>query len=127
MVYVSPSTPYIKLLKPFLLKKYRLATDAWGADDKAVRHVYAPLVTHLMEEIPDGPNRKLYPPIWSLEDRVTRISRTMLVAEFLVMEWAETFRGMDEARLDELAKSFLFENCEKREGLNRVLTQNVAA
>ncbi len=48
----------------------------------------------------------------------------MLVAEFLVGEWAEIFRGLDEEELDVLAKSFRFENCLKREGLNDVLKEN---
>lgn len=36
-------------------------------------------------------------------------------------DWAEHFRGMDEAALDRVAQSFKFENCVEREGLNRVL------
>lgn len=121
MVYVSKSTPYMELFKDFLLRKHRLAVDAWGKDDQYVKHIYEPIVAHIKEEIPDESKRKLYPPIWSLEERVTRICRTMLVAEFLVKEWAEKFRGCDEARLEELARSFRFEYCEKREGLNKVL------
>ncbi|KAJ7575971.1 glycoside hydrolase family 5 protein [Mycena floridula] len=122
MVHVSESTPYMKLFKPFILKKYRLAVDAWGASDRAVRHIYEPIV-QLVKESSDA---KLYPPIWSVDERVTRLSRTILLAEFLVKEWAEMFQGMNEATLDELAKSFLFENCLKRDGLNEILTAHAA-
>ncbi|KAK0502509.1 glycoside hydrolase family 5 protein [Armillaria luteobubalina] len=124
MVYVNPDTPYMERLRSFLLKKHRLAADAWGADDSEVKHLYDPIVSHIVDAVPDEMKRKLYPPLWTLEDRVTRIARTMLVAEFLVGEWAEIFRGLDEGELDVLAKSFQFENCSKREGLNDVLREN---
>ncbi|PBK61007.1 glycoside hydrolase family 5 protein [Armillaria solidipes] len=124
MVYVNPDTPYMERLRPFLLKKHRLAADAWGADDSEVKHLYDPIVNHIVDAVPDEMKRKLYPPLWTLEDRVTRIARTMLVAEFLVGEWAEIFRGLGEEELDVLAKSFRFENCLKREGLNDVLKEN---
>jgi hypothetical protein len=42
----------------------------------------------------------------------------------MVKEWAGLFKGLDEAQLEELAKSFAFENCLKREGLNQVLTEH---
>ncbi|KAF8646009.1 hypothetical protein AX16_007435 [Volvariella volvacea WC 439] len=123
MVYVSKSTPYMKLFEDFLQRKQRLAVDAWGKDDKYVKHIYEPIMQHIRDEIEES-KRKLYPPIWSMEERVTRICRTILVAEFMIKEWAETLRGMNEERLDELAKSFRFENCEKRDGLNQVLRED---
>ncbi|KAF9466717.1 glycoside hydrolase family 5 protein [Collybia nuda] len=124
MVYVSQLTPYMKLFKTFLERKHRLAVDAWGKDDKDVKHIYQPIVQLIKDSVSDDSNLKLYPPLWSVEERVTRLSRTMLVAEFLVKEWAEMFSGMDFANLEELAKSFRFENCEKREGLNKALRAN---
>ncbi|KAI0076678.1 glycoside hydrolase [Panus rudis PR-1116 ss-1] len=125
MVHVSRETPYIKLLASFLEKKHRLAVDAWGADDKSVRHVFDPLVALIEENIPNDEYKRLYPyPVWTVEGRVTRLSRTMLIAEFMVMEWADHFKGLDEKQLDELAQSFKFENCLKREGLNEVLREH---
>ncbi|KAI0781604.1 glycoside hydrolase [Irpex lacteus] len=126
MVHVDPSTPYMKLLwdSGFLQKKYRLAVDSWGADDKAVKYAYDPIVDLIKEAVPDEKHRQLYPyPLWTLEGRVERLARNTLVAEFLVREWAEHFVGKSEEELEELAKSFLFENCLKREGLNKVLTE----
>jgi len=122
MVYVSQETPYMKLFKSFLLRKHKLAVDAWGKDDTHVKYAYQPIIDLIRSEN-DPRMLKLYPPIWSVEERVTRIARTILFAEFMVKEWAEHFRGMDEAQLDELAKSFRFENCVKREGLNKVLRE----
>jgi len=123
MVHVSRSTPYMQLFKDFLGRKQRLAVDAWGKDDKYVKHIYQPIVDHIKESVADESKLKLYPPIWSFEERATRISRTILVAEFMVNEWAEAFRGLDEVRLEELAKSFSFENCVEREGLNKALRE----
>jgi len=40
MTHVDSESPYLKLLKDFLLKKQRLAVDAWGSDISKVEHVY---------------------------------------------------------------------------------------
>lgn len=112
------------LLKDFLAKKHRLAVDAWGADTTLIQHVYQPLIDHIAKEIPPE-NQSLYPaPIWKMSDRVGRLSRSILVAEYLVKEWAEHFRGKSEAELDEIAQSFKFEKCLRRDGLNKILTAN---
>ncbi|KAF9530077.1 endo-1,4-beta-glucanase [Crepidotus variabilis] len=127
MVYVSPETPYMTLFKDFLAKKHRLAVDAWGADDTAVKHIYQPLYDHIVEEIPDK-YRQLYPaPVWKLSDRVGRISRNILVAEFLVKEWADHFLGKTNEEIEEIAKSFAFSSCLKREELNAVLSADAAS
>lgn len=125
MVYLSRDTPYMKLFDKFLERKFRLAVDAWGTNDKYVKHIYQPIVDLIKENVSEA-NQRLYPPIWSLENRVARLSRTMLVAEFMVKEWAETLKGLDLQQLDEVAASFKFENCIKRKGLNKVLTEHAA-
>ncbi|KAL0566439.1 hypothetical protein V5O48_015572 [Marasmius crinis-equi] len=129
MVYVSPNTPYMRHFRSFLLKKYRTAADAWGADDKLVRDIYDPIVDLIKKSVPESDHNRLYPPLWSTEERTTRIGRTILVAEYLVAEWADMFQdlvgGEDwKGRLDELARSFEFESCEKRNELNEVLQRN---
>lgn len=125
MVHVSRDTPYMKLFETFLAKKYRLAVDSWGADPKFVDYAYAPIVQLIKDEVPDENDRRIYPyPVWGVEERVARIARSTLVAEFLVKEWAEHFSGMDEKELDQIAQSFKFENCLKRERLNAVLTED---
>lgn len=127
MVHVSLDTPYMKLFSDFLAKKHRLAVDAWGADDSAVRHIYAPLIQHVIDEVPEK-YRDLYPsPVWTLSGRVGRLSRNILVSEFLVQEWADHFIGKSEAEIDEIASSFAYKNCLKREELNTILTANAAA
>ena len=127
MVYVSTSTPYMTLFKDFLAKKHRLAVDAWGADDTQVKQVYKPFIEHVRQEIPQR-FQDIYPfPVWKMEDRIARLSRNILVSEFLVKEWAEHFVGKSDDEIDEIAKSFAFGNCDKREELNRILTANALA
>ncbi|KAH9840771.1 glycoside hydrolase [Rhodofomes roseus] len=124
MVYVNLDTPYMTLFKDFLAQKHRLAIDAWGADETHVRPVYQPLIDLLQKEIP-AEHQNLYPfPVWKLSDRVGRLARNVLVAEFLVRPWAEHFRGKSLEELDAIAKSFSFENCVHRDGLNKILTDN---
>ncbi|KAJ7213856.1 glycoside hydrolase family 5 protein [Mycena pura] len=124
MVHVSTSTPYMTLLRSFLAKKHRLAADKWGADDSAVKHVYAPLIAHILEEVPPQ-YRAIYPaPAHRLIDRVEMLARNILVSEFLVREWADHFVGMDKEELDRIAASFKFEACEKRGQLNGILSEN---
>ena len=126
MVYVSRETPYMELLKDFLAKKHRLAVDAWGADDTHVRQVYQPLTDLITQEIPEQ-YQNVYPwPVWKLTDRIGRLSRNILVSEFLVKEWAEHFRGKTEEELDVIAQSFKFEHCLFRDGLNKVLQDNAS-
>lgn len=125
MVYVSRETPYMLLFKDFLAKKQRLATDAWGSDNSTIQHIYQPLIDHIKQEIPEK-YQNLYPwPVWKLENRVGRLSRNILLAEYLVQEWADHFQGHDsEKELDEIAKSFSFESCLHRDSLNKILTEN---
>ncbi|KAF8804205.1 hypothetical protein BYT27DRAFT_7194953 [Phlegmacium glaucopus] len=76
-----------------------------------------PLVDHVNEEVPER-FREIYP--YPVSDRVTR---NILVREFLIKEWAEHFVDMDEAALDAIAGSFKLERCLKWQELNTLLTQ----
>jgi len=126
MVHVSLKSKYMQLFERFLEKKHWLAVDAWGTDDSHVRHVYQPLIDHVLKEIPEK-YQAIYPaPVWKLSDRITRLSRNILLAEFLVKEWASHFVGLNEEEIDEIAQSFKFDNCLHREGLNKVLTDNAS-
>ncbi|KAK7048503.1 glycoside hydrolase family 5 protein [Favolaschia claudopus] len=127
MVYLDLETPYMTLFKSFLAKKHRLAIDAWGADDTAVRPVYQPLLDHVLQEIPAS-YRDLYPaPVWRLSDRITRLARNILISEFMVKEWADHLVGKSLEELDAIAGSFKYEACQKREGLNKILTASAEA
>lgn len=84
MVYASESSPYIKLLAPFLAKKKRLAADEWGTDTKHVQHIFQPLEDMLVEEVPSIKSR--YPKMWSVSTHVGRLVRNILLSEELYPE-----------------------------------------
>lgn len=124
MVYASPDTAYMKLLAPFLAKKKRMGVDKWGRDDSQVKHVYEPLIEYLKTEIPERFQKKRYPTHWGMEGHVHRVLRELLVSEMLTWEFASYFEGKSFEELDELAASFRFENCVKRDGLNDILKKD---
>ena len=114
------------LFKDFLAKKHRLAIDAWGADEKYIAPVYQPLLDLISKEVaPKEEDRRLYPwPVWKYEGYVGRLARNILVSEYMVKEWAEHFRGKTLGELDVIAQSFALANCLKRDGLNKVMSEN---
>jgi len=50
--------------------------------------------------------------------------RNILLAEPMLKEHAELFRGMDEAEIDGMMRSFRFENCVRREELAGILADH---
>jgi hypothetical protein len=121
MMYVSPSSPYVKLIASFLAKKKALNLDFWGSRDNKVEHVYGPFLKALKEMVPEHLRDKRYPSNWTFERQVERVVRECLLSEYMVWEMAELFRGKSYEELDELAASFKFENCIMREELNSIL------
>ena len=100
-----------------------MAIDTWGTDDSHVKHIYGPLEDLIKQNISEEHQKRLYPTSWTVKRRVAELSRHILVAEFLVEEWADHFVGKSLSELDELAASFSFENCVQREELNAILKQ----
>lgn len=123
MTYVSPSSPYIRLIAPFLAKKKKLGLDFWGSIDKSgVAPIYDPFIQALKDMVPEHLRLKRYPsPQWGFERQVERCVRECLMSEYIGWEMAELFRGKSEEELDELAASFKIENCVLREELNNIL------
>jgi len=56
-------------------------------------------------------------PVWVAR----RLIRHTLIAEALVPEYAELFRGMSETEIDKMMHSFQFKNCLVREPLADLL------
>jgi aryl-phospho-beta-D-glucosidase BglC (GH1 family) len=125
MVYLSPDTPYRKLIDPFVSKKQALALDFWGVVDKeGVANVYTPFIEGLKKMVPEHLQTKKYPFIWDFGRHVERVVRETLMSEYLGWEFAELFEGKSEEELEELAASFSFEKCVKRDGLNIILQRD---
>ncbi|EIW65879.1 hypothetical protein TREMEDRAFT_35989 [Tremella mesenterica DSM 1558] len=123
-MYVNPDTEYMKLLGPFLDKKKRLAVDAWAVDEENVKHIFDPLNNWLEENISNVNHEKRYPPMWKMSRHVSRMVREILLSEELVHEYAQYFCDKSKDELEELAKSFAFENCIQRERLNDILKKD---
>ncbi|KAJ3029839.1 hypothetical protein HDV00_009372 [Rhizophlyctis rosea] len=122
MVYTSPDSPYMTLLKAFLQKKKLLSADEWGTDDKHVRDVMGPLEDWFVKHVPSIQHR--YPQTWPVKVHVARLVRNILLSEELVHEYAEYFRDLTFEELDGLAGSFKLEICLTRDGLNKILTEH---
>ncbi|KAH7140066.1 glycoside hydrolase superfamily [Dactylonectria estremocensis] len=123
MTYVSPDSAWLKLLGPMINKKRELAVDSWAYDDAHLQDgLFSPLHQWFENNIPAKHSKK-YPWQWRMHMHVFRGIRGITMAEYLIPEWAEYFRGKSFEELDELAASWKYENCVQRERLNQVLSR----
>lgn len=123
LTYVSPNSKWFQVLEPWLLKKKKLGLDKWGRDaDPSVEAVYEPVKDHFKEVIPEH-LQKMYPKIFPLGQYVDRLLRDILLSTYLAGEFAECFKDMSFEDLDAMAASFKFKNIEKRNTLNKYLSE----
>jgi hypothetical protein len=128
MVHLDPEPPYMKLILPFVEKKQALGLDFWGCTDKdGAKDAYGPFIRGLKGMVPAHLQKKKYPPVWTFDRQVERVVRECLMSEYMVWEFAELFEGKTKEELEDLAKSFAFEACDKRDGLNAVLRHDAEA
>ncbi len=117
VVYQDENTPYMKLVGDFLKKKNDLGADAWGATDSQIRQVISPLEELFETEFPE------YDPYpFGQKSRIARLVRHILIAEAMVPEYCNLFRGKSEEELIAIAESFNFKNYNKRERLANILS-----
>lgn len=123
MVYASPKTKYMRTIADFLVKKRRLNLDAWGRTPSAeLEALTQPLVEWIDKNAPEAKNA--YPSVWNTNRRLQRILMQTFVAGTFAMEFAQLFEGMGFEDLEECAKSFAFENCVQRDGLNKIMSEH---
>lgn len=120
MVYTNPNCKWNTTIEPFLKKKREFWLDKWGLRPASEpESVLRPLVNWIDRVSPTAKNT--YPTSWNTEMHVMRgVFNTFLAASF-VDGFASLFEGMNEDELEELARSFHFDHCLQREGLNRIL------
>lgn len=122
LAYVSPSSPWLKLLAPIIRKKRDLAVDSWAYDDAHLQEgLFGPLHKWFEDNVPAKHSKK-YPWQWRMHMHVFRGIRGITMSEYMIPEWAEYFRGKTFDELDELAASWKIENCVQRERLNELLS-----
>lgn len=107
----------MKLVSAFLSRKDSLGADAWGANDRNIQQVIAPLEELFEKEFPE------YNPYPAGQKRhISLLVRNILISEALVPEYCNLFGDLSEDELIALAQSFLYENYVKRERLENILT-----
>jgi endoglucanase len=121
MTYVPESSAWFKLLGPLIAKKRELAVDSWAYDDAHLQEgLFGPLHKWFEDNVPEGYGKK-YPWQWRMHMHVFRGIRGITMAEYMIPQWADLFKGKSFEELDELAASWKYENCVQREKLNEVL------
>jgi endoglucanase len=113
----NENTPYMKLVSAFLARKNSLGSDAWGSTDEHIRQVMKPI-----EELFKTEFSEYDPYPLGQQGTINLQVRNILIAEALIPEYCNLFKGLSEQELVELARSFSFENYVKRDRLENILT-----
>jgi len=123
MVYTSPDSFWNKTIQPFLDKKRRYQLDAWGKyPSHEVDAVIQPLVKWIDSICPDA--KEQYPTPWATERHIVRATLQTFLSNAFSAEFANLFKGFSFEELDEAAKSFRFDKCVQREGLNKIMSDH---
>ncbi|MGP3914485.1 glycoside hydrolase family 5 protein [Nonomuraea sp. 10N515B] len=113
--------PYVHRFGGFIAKKHRLGADRWGSTMEESADVLTPLHQLIETEFPGWDP---YP--WGARYQSDDLIRHILIAQALLPEYAELFRGLGDDELIALADSFLLEQCIRREPLLELLADNLA-
>ena len=123
MVHTAPDSAWNRLLQPFLEKKRRLQLDAWGKyPSPEAEAALRPMVEWIDKVSPTA--KQQYPTPWATERHLLRATFQTFLANTFSMEFAELFRGKSLEELEDLAKSFHFDQCLQREGLNKAMSEH---
>lgn len=123
MVHTDPNSKWMKTIAPFLKRNRELQLSAWGRyPSKQVEDVINPLVEWIDKAAPTSKDQ--YPTPWATERQITRLVNQIWLSGCLGDEFAELFRGMSREDLEECARSFHFDRCVQREGLNEALEKH---
>lgn len=123
MMYTDPNSLWNKTIAPFLEKKKALQLDAWGKyPSPQVDNVLDPLVAWIDTVCPTA--KDTYPTVWATERHMSRAIMQTFMSDAFSKEFAELFKDFSLEQLDEAAKSFRFDKCVQREGLNLILTEH---
>ena len=123
MTYVSPKSKWYSLFGNWLAKKKDLGLDRWGNDiDPNNSKLYTELENHILSNVPEKHHKSLYPHNWTVKDYLARVTNEMLFSQYAQHEYANYFKDLSFEDLDELAACFKFENVEKRQELNNILS-----
>jgi hypothetical protein len=123
MVYTDPDSFWNKTIQPFLEKKRRLQLDAWGKHpSKEVEEIIIPFVKWVDTVAPEA--KDMYPTPWVTQRHLERATMQTFLSQALQMEFANLFKDFTMEQLDEAAKSFRFDHCLQRDGLNKIMSEH---
>jgi hypothetical protein len=122
LVHADPAGAYLTRFQSVINDKARLGVDAWGTTGTEIPDVMEPLHDLIAKEFPRW---QAYP--WSARASTDDMVRHLLLAQALVSEYAERFRGLSDPELLALADSFTLANCVRRDRLCAVLRQHTVA
>ncbi len=113
--------PYMDRFGPFIAKKTRLGADRWGSTMEEAADQLAPL--HRLVET-EFPSWDPFP--WGARYQTDDLLRHILIAQALLPEYADLFRGLSDEELIALADSFALARCVRREPLLDLLAENLS-
>ncbi len=119
---LSPESEYMQMIAPALKAKYELYSDFW------MRWLPATPAVEAISRLADVVESAVADPdIDKLANRnyLTQAALSGYVGNFLQPYYARCFHGMSEERIDQVLQSFKFENCNRNEGLLKVLQRNM--
>lgn len=123
MLHTNPNSKWNKTIQSFLDKKALHRLDAWGVQPSAESVAATkPLIDWINKVCPQAED--VYPTPWGTERHVLRNVLQTFLSAAMSDEFAELFRGFGKEELEECARSFSFEECVQREGLNRILREH---
>jgi endoglucanase len=122
LVELSPESAYMERFGDLIAKKRRLGVDAWGSTHAELPEVIEPLHELIAREFPSWAP---YP--WGVREATDLLVRHILLAQAMLPEYAERFRGLGDDELDSLADSFALEHCRRRERLCEIVSSRMRA
>jgi endoglucanase len=122
LVELAPESPYMERFGDLIAKKRRLGEDAWGSTHAEVPEAIEPIHELIAREFPSWAP---YP--WGVREATDLLVRHILLAQAMLPEYAERFRGLGDDELDELADSFALERCRRRDRLCDIVAARVGA
>jgi endoglucanase len=121
IAYTPGDSVWMQRFGAFAAKKHRLGADRWGTTG-----VGEAAVTDPVRQLADREFPTFQPYPWGRQDWVNTLLLNVMMAQPLVDEYAELYRGVSDDELLELADSFSLENCAVRETLVKQLTAAAA-
>jgi len=123
MLHTDKNSKWNRTIQPFLDKKKCYRLDAWGVHRSAESEAAInPLVDWIDKICPTA--KDAYPGPWNTERHVLRAVVQTFLSDQFSNEFAQQFKDMDKKELEECARSFHFDECVQRGGLNKILKEH---